>query len=157
MGILSTIFSKAASAVVDSVGNAFDKNFTNKEEKDAAKIELQKEINRHLEVVESEGNKIVELQFKDVADARNREIQIVTSDKAPLLNKVIQPIIALIVIGATLIIWAMILFRHYEPKTSESMIIGSLTTLTGMVLSYYFGSSTGSATKQKQLDTMMNK
>jgi hypothetical protein len=35
--------------------------------------------------------------------------------------------------------WGMVLFRNYNPKTNEAMIIGSLTTIAMTVISYYFG------------------
>ncbi len=157
--ILSKIFSTATSAVVDSVGNAFDKNFTSKEEKEVAKLALQQEINKHLEAVEAEATKKLELELADIADARNREIQIVTSDKAPLINKIIQPLLAILVLGSCFLFWYMMIFKDI-PKEKETLmagITGSLTTLSMGIIGYYFGSSTGSAAKQKQLDTMMNK
>lgn len=160
MGLLDKLKGLAqggASKLVDSVGTALDNIVTNKEELEQCKIEMSKVVNEHIEKMTDAQNKTLELELGDMKDARNREIQIVTSDKAPLLNKIIQPILAITVVGATLIIWALILFRNYEPKTNEAMIIGSLTTLTGMTLSYYFGSSTGSAAKSTQLDKMMNK
>jgi len=87
--------------------------------------------------------------------AGTEEIAIATNDKAPLLNKVVTPILALFVVGSTFLIWALILFRNYEPKASESMIIGSLTTLAAAVLSYYFGSSLSSHNKDKKINDMM--
>ena|SRR3990167_466895 len=155
--VLSTIFSKAASAVVDSVGNAFDKNFTSKEEKEAAKLELQKEINRHLEVIQEDANRQLELELKDMDSARNREIQITTSDKAPLINKVIQPILALLILGSCFLMWYIILFKDIdgEKETLVAGIVGSLTTLSMGVVGYYFGSSASSASKQKQIEKMM--
>lgn len=98
----------------------------------------------------------LEATIKDMQSARDREIAIATSDKAPIINKIIQPLMALIIVAATFTIWAMILFRHYEPKTDEAIIIGALTTICASVVNYYFGSSSGSAQKSKQLDKLAN-
>lgn len=160
MGLLDKLKGLAASGaatIIEKAGVAIDNIVTNKEELEKCKIEMAKVVNEHMEKMAAEQNKELELQLKDMGDARNREIQIATSDKAPVLNKIIQPIIALVVVLSTLGIWALILFRHYEPKTNESIIIGALTAIATGVINYYFGSSSGSASKSKQLDSMMNK
>jgi hypothetical protein len=105
--------------------------------------------------MEVEVTKQMDIQAKENESARKREIEIATNDKAPLLNKIITPILALIIVCSTLIIWALILFRHYEPKSSESMIIGALTTLSAGVISYYFGSSLSSHNKDKKINDMI--
>lgn len=156
--IISSIFSKATSAVVDSVGNALDKNFTSKEERDAAKLEIEKEINRHFEAIQTSANRELELELADMDSARNREIQIVTSDKAPLINKIIQPILALLILGSCFLFWYMMLYVDI-PKEKEIQIAGvtgALTTLSMGVVSYFFGSSTGSRDKQEQIKKMIN-
>lgn len=158
MGLLDKlrgIAANGAANLIEKAGAAVDGIITSQEERDTLKNEMAKIVNEHQEKMAEISLKETEATLKDMDSARNREIAIVTSDKAPLLNKVIQPILALIIVGATLIIWALILFRNYEPKTNEAMIIGSLTTLTGMTLSFYFGSSTGSAAKAKQIENMM--
>ncbi len=158
MGILSTIFSSGASKLVESVTNGLDSLITNKEELAAAKMAVDKEVNRHMEAIEANTSKELELQLKDVADARNREIQIVTSDKAPLINKIIQPILALLILGSCFIFWYLMLYVDI-PKDKEVQIAGvtgALTTLSMGVVSYFFGSSNSSAMKQKQLDKMFN-
>jgi hypothetical protein len=100
---------------------------------------------------------LTRLENEDRANARKRESDIVTSENAPILNKIVQPILALVIVGSTIIIWALILFRNYEPKVNEAMIIGALTTMSANVLQYYFGSSSGSKQKSDQLDQMRNK
>jgi hypothetical protein len=72
---LKNLFSEGAAKVVDSVGNALDKNFTTKEEREAAKLEIQKELNRHLEEMENNAKEITLAEIKDLESARNREIQ----------------------------------------------------------------------------------
>jgi len=153
--VLTNLFGGKASDIIGSVGKVIDNLTQSKEEKEAAKIELQKVISEHLHNMEIELTKQMEIQAKENESARAREIAIATNDKAPLLNKVVTPILALFVVGSTFLIWALILFRNYEPKASESMIIGSLTTLAAAVLSYYFGSSLSSHNKDKKINEMM--
>lgn len=159
MGILSNIFSGGASKLVESVTNGLDNLITNKEELAAAKLAVDTEVNRHIEALESNATNELELQLKDVSDARNREIQIATSEKAPLINKIIQPVLALLVLGSCFLFWYMMIFKDItkDKETLMAGITGSLTTLSMGIIGYYFGSSTGSAAKQKQLDTLMNK
>lgn len=100
-----------------------------------------------------------ELELQDMANARSREVAIVTSEHAPLLNKIIQPVLALMILGSCFLFWYFMLFTDI-PKDKEVMIAGvtgSLTTLSMGVVGYYFGSSTGSKAKQDMIDKMSNK
>ena len=77
----------------------------------------------------------------DVASAREREVKIATSDAAPMINKVITPILALVVtLGGGVMLW-------YSTDGDTKMAVVGLMTL---VLGYYFGTSQGS-TKASQL------
>lgn len=111
--------------------------------------QAEKTLDEKLEEVKININAQIEQAYlKDVEDARNREIQIATSDKAPLLNKIITPILALVVTlgGGTL---------FYLSKTADER-----TALIGVImlcLGYYFGSSSGSAAKEKTINDMINK
>lgn len=103
--------------------------------------------------------KLQELQDKEMADARNREIQIATSDKAPLLNKIITPILALAITALCFTMWYIIVFMAIpaDKQSLVSGIVGSLTTVEVGVIGYYFGSSSGSADKSAQLNKMSDK
>lgn len=154
---ITNLFSGGATKLVDSIGGVIDNLTLSKEEKEKLKISLLQETNKHLQVMQALAVEETEAYLKDMDSARAREIAIATADKAPALNKLISPILALVVVVSTLLIWALILFRHYEPKNSESMIIGALTAICGGVINYYFGSSVSSANKSKQIETIINK
>ena len=84
---------------------------------------------------------LAEMYLKDTQDARDREARIATSDSAPMLNKIITPVLALVVTlggGAILVL---------TPDPDTKMATVGLITL---VLGYYFGTSQGS-TKASQL------
>ena len=156
---LTNIIGGKASDIVTSLGGVVDKFVQTKEEKDAANLAIQEAVNKHLEAMEVEATKQLEIVLKDIDSARNREIQIATSEKAPLLNKIIAPLLAILILGSCFLFWYFMLFVEI-PKDKEVMIagvVGSLTTLSMGVVGYYFGSSQGSANKQKQLDSIMNR
>lgn len=71
----------------------------------------------------------------DVNSARNREVAITTSEFAPLLNKIIVPVLALIVvIGGGLMLYYS---ENADVRTAAS-------NLVMLVLGYFFGTSLGS-------------
>jgi ABC-type siderophore export system fused ATPase/permease subunit len=153
---LSKIFSGGAGQVVESVANVVDKFVQTKEEKDAANLELQKVLNSHLEVMEQEATKQLEVYQKEMDSARNREIQIATAEKAPLLNKIITPILALSVIALTFVLFYILMFKPVgAEKDIIIYVLGVLSAVCTQVVSYYFGSSQGSAQKQTQIDKLI--
>jgi hypothetical protein len=83
------------------------------------------------------------LDMQDRDSARKNEVALATSERTPLLNKSVTPILALVVVIA----WGLIqyhLLTHVVPNEMREIIIRVLGTLDGalvMVLSYYFGAS----------------
>jgi len=155
-GFLQKIFTGGASQVIDSVSNVVDKFVQTKEEKAEAQIELQKVINSHLEVMEQEATKQLEIKQKEMESARNREIQIAVADKAPLINKIVTPILALSVVALTFILFYILMFKQVgNEKDIIIYVLGVLSAVCTQVVSYYFGSSQGSAQKQTQIDKLI--
>jgi len=153
---LNKIFSGGAGQVVESVANVVDKFVQTKEEKDAANLELQKVLNSHLEVMEQEATKQLEVYQKEMDSARNREIQIAVADKAPLLNKIVTPILALSVIALTFVLFYILMFKQVgAEKDIIIYVLGVLSAVCTQVVSYYFGSSQGSAQKQTQINKLI--
>ena len=97
--------------------------------------------------------KELEAQFKDIDSARNREAQIATSEAAPLLNKIITPILALSITGLSFVLFGVIIFMEVTPQAKDILIyvLGVLSALVTQVASYYFGSSMGSKDKTEEL------
>jgi ABC-type siderophore export system fused ATPase/permease subunit len=154
--IFQKIFSGGAGDLIDKVAGAVDRFVQTKEEKAAAQIELQKVINSHLEVMEQEATKQLEIQQKEMDSARNREIQIAVADKAPLLNKIVTPILALSVIALTFALFYILMFKQVgTEKDIIIYVLGVLSAVCTQVISYYFGSSQGSAQKQSQIDKFL--
>jgi hypothetical protein len=101
----------------------------------------------------------LEAQVKEMQSARDREVQIATSASAPMLNKIVTPILALGTVGLTFILFGVIIFVDVDTESKDILIyvLGALTSAVTMVLGYYFGSSAGSKEKSAQLDDIMEK
>lgn len=80
----------------------------------------------------------------DKDSARNREVAIATSDKVPLINKLISPTLALVIVVA----WVGIQFTLLNTTVPQEMrelvarVLGTLDGALMVILSFYFGSST---------------
>lgn len=155
--IVGNITGGAAGSLIKDLGDTIGKFNLSKEEKLEFDLKLKEATDRHEQFVIEQTNKVEEYYLQDMQNARQREIELAKDEHTPLLNKIITPVLAIFIVAVTFTLWGMILFRHYEPKSSESMIIGSLTTICCAVIQYYFGSSSGSHSKQKQLDKMQSK
>lgn len=155
--IFQKIFSGGAGEIVDKVAGAVDRFVQTKEEKDAVNLEIRKVVSEELKAMEQEHTKQLEVYQKEMDSARNREIQVATSEKAPLLNKIVTPIIAMGVILLTFILFYVLMFKQVgNEKDIIIYVLGVLSAISTQIISYYFGSSQGSAQKQKQLDKLIN-
>jgi len=101
----------------------------------------------------------LEAMTKEMDSARNREIQIATSEFAPMLNKIVTPVLALGTVGLTFILFGVIIFVDVDAESKDILIyvLGALTSAVTMVLGYYFGSSAGSKEKSAQIDDLLGK
>jgi hypothetical protein len=99
------------------------------------------------------------MRLKDTDSARKREAEIATSEKAPLINKIVTPVLALGVVALTFILFGFLLFDDspVEPSRKDILVyvLGALTAISTQVISYYFGSSIGSKDKSAQLDKVL--
>ena len=99
------------------------------------------------------------MRLKDTDSARNRETAIATSKDAPLLNKVITPILALGILLITLALFSVVMFQEAPVDSSRKdiliYILGVLSAISTQIVSYYFGSSQGSKDKADQLKEAM--
>lgn len=100
----------------------------------------------------------LEAQVKEMQSARDREVQIATSQYAPTLNKIVTPLLALGTVGLTFILFGVIIFVDVDTDSKDILIyvLGALTSAVTMVLGYYFGSSAGSKDKSAQLDDILD-
>ena len=122
----------------------------------AAKAEAQASL---MEMAQKGELAQLEAHVKEMQSARDREIQIATSSAAPMLNKIVTPVLALGTVGLTFILFGVIIFVDVDADSKDILIyvLGALTSAVTMVLGYYFGSSAGSKEKSAQLDEILDK
>ena len=120
----------------------------------AAKAEAQAKL---MEMAQKGQLAELEAMGKEMESARNREIQIATSDAAPMLNKIVTPVLALGTVGLTFILYGIIIFTDVNEQSKDILIyvLGALTSAVTMVLGYYFGSSAGSKEKDSKIKDLM--
>lgn len=156
--IFSNIFSSGAKDVLDSVGSIVDSVVTTKEEKEALKIELQKEINRSMEAMQDKALTEMELSVRDLESARAREVELA---KAGAKDKTPSVLAYLAVIGFIAMILFLLIFGFGSLTVDQALLVGSLLGVLGSnsttVYNYYFGSSAGSKEKAKSLDTLVDR
>lgn len=157
---------------------ALEKGASYLEEKTGVKVDLQKEptaeeLNQfkqfmlkheeELQRIQLEKDHISADLFKaaleDTQNARQREIEIVTSDKAPIINKVIAPILASIVLLLTFLLFGVVMFDEspVDPTRKDLLvyILGVLSAISSQIIAYYFGSSASSKTKDETIKGLM--
>lgn len=95
------------------------------------------------------------MRIKDTDSARNRETTIATSKDAPLLNKIVTPLLALGLLFITFTLFGIVMFQDAPVDSSRKdiliYILGVLSAISTQIVSYYFGSSQGSKDKSDQL------
>jgi len=106
-----------------------------------------------IELAQAGNLKELETYAKDLESARNREAQIASSEHAPLINKIITPILALAITGLSFVLFGVLIFVVVTPEAKDILIyiLGVLSALVTQVASYYFGSSMGSKDKSEEL------
>lgn len=159
--VANAVMAKGKDWVEDKLGVELKPDMTSE---DYAKLQIaQMQHEEELLKLKLEDNKLdlqeLDMRLKDTDSARNRETQIATSEKAPLLNKVVTPVLALGVTALTFILFGILLFDDspVEPSRKDILVyvLGALTAISTQVISYYFGSSIGSKEKSAQLDRVL--
>ncbi len=97
---------------------------------------------------------LLAMVYGDMANARQREADIASSEAAPTLNKIVTPVLALGIIGLSFTLFAVLIFVDVEANSKDILIyiLGVLSAAVTQILSYYFGSSMGSKVKEDKLN-----
>lgn len=167
MGFFTELFSNGASSLVTAVGDAIDKNVTT----DAERKELDNEIGKATMQYELQmaalGLQETQAYLGDTASARDNQSRVQEAEHASWLAKNIHPLLAFAIMGLTFFMYWYIVFS--DTSTSKIMmpnspmkdiviyILGALTTIATQVVSYFFGSSSGSADKSRMLNALAKK
>jgi hypothetical protein len=158
MSFLTDLFSGGASTLVDSVGRVLDNVVTTKEEKMQLENEIRKsEIQFQLDMKKL-SNEEQQMILGDMSSARQREVQVQTSEYATQLAKNVSPYLAL---GTTAIVLGLFYVLIFTPEVVKGdskdiimYILGVLSAILTQIYSYYFGSSAGSAAKSHTIAAM---
>jgi hypothetical protein len=92
---------------------------------------------------------VTKMRYDDTANARGREIA--TKDWTP---RILAGLVVGLYIGVQIAVFNVVIDPSMRDFVMRSM--GTLDAALGLVLGYYFGSSTGSAAKTEQLSTVIN-
>ena len=159
--VANAVMAKGKDWVENKLGVELKPDMTSE---DYAKLQIaQMQHEEELLKLKLEDNKLdlqeLDLRLKDTSDARKREADIAVSEKAPLLNKIVTPVLALGVTALTFILFGILMFDSspVEPSRKDILVyvLGALTAISSQVISYYFGSSVGSKDKSAQLDKVL--
>ena len=159
--VANAVLAKGKKVVEDKLGVELKPDMSSE---DLARVQMAAmEHEEELLRLKLEENKLdlqeLEMYLKDTDSARDREIQIATSDKAPLLNKIITPILALSILILTFIIFGVVMFDNNPVDSTRKdiliYILGVLSAISTQIVSYYFGSSQGSKDKADQLKQVL--
>ena len=100
-------------------------------------------------------------EVEDRKSARDREAQITTSADAPLLNKIVLPVLAIGVMVLSFVLFYIVAFDGdmvtARNKDVIIYILGVLSAIDTQIVQYYFGSSSGSTQTRSFLENMVKK
>lgn len=161
MGFIKSLFSGGANSLIDSVGKVLDNVVTTKEEKMQIENEMRKsEIQYNLEMKKL-SNEEKRMFLEDIGSAREREVKVQSSEYATELAKNVAPYLAL---GTTVITLGLFYVIIFTPKVVSDgskdvvlYVLGVLSAILTQIYSYYFGSSSGSASKSHTLANLTEK
>ena len=159
--VANAVLAKGKKAVEEKLGVELKPEMS---QEDLAKVQIAAmEHEEELARLRLEEDKLdlaeLELRLKDVGSARDREVAIATSDKAPLINKIVTPVLALSILLLTFVLFGVVMFDNTPVETSRKdiliYVLGVLSAIATQIVSYYFGSSQGSKEKSDQLKEAM--
>ncbi len=166
MSIITDLNSGNGEHPVDTVGAVMDTVASSPDSKAAFDNEMQKaEMDYKQEsaklVLEEEKLNLEHEKLNNVDRGRASDAQIamVSNPGATKLNKNIAPILALIATILCFLLFCILMFNPNAVDKSRQQILtyilGVLSAVLSQVFSYYFGSSSGSADKNRTITSML--
>ena len=145
---LASLLGSGASEVIDRIKQIAIDSWHISPEKaaqlDAEKVRVANELQMK---VMSEVSHIIELENADRASARTRESTV--KDLTPMIMA------GVMVAGFFSVVWYMLLYvTPTENQRILDMMLGSLMGSVTSIVAYYFGSSSGSASKQALIEKL---
>lgn len=161
LGKILGLFTGGSGKLVDSVGGVLDNLITSKEEKEAAKLAIAQEINRHNEEQGRQAIQEAEIYLKDVQSAREANAQIQNSDKASWLSKNVAYMIDLFLTALWGTVTVILFLKIFKIAASDVDMVslmalhGTVTAVFMTVVNFHRGTSRGSEDKQKHINAML--
>lgn len=142
------------SAGLDFAGKVVDRIWPDATEKQKAEAaQIVAELAHEESIFKSE--------VEDRTSARDRESQIAVAEAAPLLNKIVLPILAIGVMVLSFVLFYIVAFDGDIVNTRNKdviiYILGVLSAIDTQIIQYYFGSSSGSTQTRSFLENMIKK
>ena len=144
MSKIKKILQGGATEVIGAIGSVLDNVITNKEELAQAKLEAEKEVNRHFESVQENLLKEQELMVQDRGTARTREAEFLKAT-----GHIDYLMWFLAISGSGIMSYCLWELSNRELANKELFIhfLGIIEGVVVSMYSYYFGSSVGSRIK----------
>lgn len=143
-GVAQAVLDKGLDYVEDKIGIPLKPEMTPEE-----LAQIRESAAKHQEF-------LVEKANEDRANARDREVKIATSEFAPLINKIVVPVLALGTVTLSFILFTILIFVDVKDNAKDILIyiLGALNSAVTMILAYYFGSSVGSHEKDSTINSL---
>lgn len=162
---LNNILKNATATIIEKAGDAADKIFTSKEEKNNFTLALEQLKSSDLGKQYDKEIKEIELDNAEMANARNHDIEIQREANASWLSKNVAYCIDIFIIllWGVLTIYMVAVMLNIVTKqtgvdyTAITAVWGGVSTLAGTVLNFHRGGSRGSEYKNRMIANMLKK
>lgn len=142
------------SAAIDFGSKIVDRIWPDATEKQKADAQLVIAELAHTETIFAK-------EVEDRDSARKREAEIAVSDAAPILNKIITPILAIGTLVLSFILFYVVAFdvSAFSNMNKDIIIyiLGVLSAIDTQIIGYYFGSSSSSVQKSATLESLIKR
>jgi hypothetical protein len=149
-----------SASLVEAVDKSVGVTTGSAEEKQERQLELAKAQMQYDLDIARNGTQAMESDRADRADARQHDLAVQESDSTDWLEKNIHPVLSLSIVLLTFFMFILIIFGGVYSSGMKDIVIyilGALSTVATQVVSYYFGSSSSSAVKNKALTSALAK
>lgn len=142
------------SAAIDFGSKIVDRIWPDATEKQKAEANLIISQLAHTETIFAK-------EVEDRESARQRESEIASSEYAPLINKIITPVLAVGTILLSFLLFYVVAFdTSVFTNANKDIIIyilGVLSAIDTQIIGYYFGSSSSSVQKTATLESLIKR
>jgi hypothetical protein len=162
MGILSGLLSGGIAGIGDAVKNVVSSFKLDPTVEANLNEQLQATVMAHAEVMGKQADDMMAAQLADVASARDMEIKLNEASGSSWMSKNIVPILAVfvsIIWGSVTVylILRMVNLIASDPNVNMTALLGVYSALSGMegiILNFFFGSSSSSQKKDETIATI---